>query len=153
VAQARQPTPAAPIVIKPGLTLRYAMAFKQGGKTTRHEHKQAITSVRGQSVTVTHTLPDPNGKPHTFVETVQLNNALVSSRWSSEAVLSPSIDTTIGLPEVITVKAGTFRTQKVEMRANGLSETWWFSGQVPVKVAFTGLNAGKVTATGELAGF
>jgi hypothetical protein len=153
MAQARQATPAAPLVIKPGLTLRYAMAFKQGSKTTRYEHKQVITAVRGKAVTLTHTFADQNGVPGSSVEKVELNNAMVSSRWSSQAVLSQSIDTTIGQPETITVKAGTFRTQKVEMRANGTSETWWFSGQVPVKVSFTGLDMGKVALTAELTGF
>jgi hypothetical protein len=153
VAQARQATPVAPLVIKPGLTLRYAITAKEDGKTGRAEHKQVIKAVRGKAVTVTHTIPDQYGKPYTFDETVQLDNALVSARWSSFAVLSPSIDTTIGLPETVTVKAGTFKTQRVDLRANGTSETWWFSGQVPVKVAFTGLKMGKLDLTAELASY
>lgn len=141
------------IPLKAGLKLSYTMTGKSGGKTSKATHLQEILSVTANSATIRHTIPDPQGRPYTFEETVKLSPALVSSRWTSQALLTTDLDPSIGLPETITVKAGTFRTKKVVAAANGLTETWWFSGNVPVKVAFTGLNMGKLNVTAELASF
>jgi hypothetical protein len=148
-AQAARPT-AAPIVLKQGLALRYDITAKTGGKTSKSFHQQEIVALTATTATIKHTIPDPNGKPYTTTETVKLDPALVSSRWTSQAVLTTAIDPSLGTPAVITVKAGTFRTQKVDLHANGSKETWWFSGNVPVKVTFAGIN-GKTDVTAELA--
>jgi len=46
-----------------------------------------------------------------------------------------------------------FENQAIRRVFDESTETWWFSGNVPVKVAFTGLNMGKLNVTAELASF
>jgi hypothetical protein len=143
---------AAPLVLAKGMKLHYDGTSVQNGETQTAEFIQEILAVTPTAATIRGTTPAPSG-PSTGTYTAKLDPALVTT-WTSQAPLSKQIDPGTGTSEVITVKAGTFRTQKVVLSAPApyanSGETWWFSGKVPVKVAYKGLNAGKMDATIEL---
>jgi hypothetical protein len=149
--QAGTPTVKEPPALTKGMKLHYDTMTVTAGKKVAATHEQLIASVSPTEVLITHTVPGPNGSPTSFMETVKLGKVLVSSRWTPEPPLMTDIDPDLGQPGTLKVKAGTFRVKKVLLHANGITETWWFSGAVPVKLNVKGLNAGKSEFTAELA--
>lgn len=128
-----------PIGIVSGLTLRYAVTGQRAGYTVTASHRQDLVSTSSRSAKIRHTVQDKYGAPMSFDETVALSPGLVSDRWTSQALPLTAPDPATGQPDTITVKAGTYRTRRVFAAADGMTGTWWFAGDVPVRVVLTGL--------------